>query len=232
AAELGAPESISMSFVMNQLGMILFAKGLYTEAEPLIRKALEIEEKLGVAGSAEIAIHLTNLGMLLKVMGHLNDAEPLLRKAIEIFFGREEPHADRTKPLNALALVLMEGRRFQEAEMLLLRALALDEEAENQSSITVTLHNLALLLQATGRTAEAEPVIRRSLEVSKAFYGEDHPRTARKIQILAGIVRDLGRPDEAEPLVRQALEIFAKILGPDHPRTQSARHDLDTLTAA
>jgi len=52
------------------------------------------------------------------------------------------------------------------------------------------------------------------------------------MQILATILRDLGRPDEAEPLARQALEIFEGILGPDHPQTQSARHDLDTLTAA
>jgi tetratricopeptide (TPR) repeat protein len=165
-------------------------------------------------------------------MGHLNDAEPLLRKAIEIFFRPGERHSDSTKPLNVLALVLMERHRFEEAEMLLLRALALDEEMGDQSSVAVDQHNLALLLSSMGRTAEAEPVIRRSLEISCDVYGDGHPRTARKMQILAGILRDLGRPDEAEPLARQALEIFEGILGPDQPQTQSARKDLDTLTAA
>ena len=232
AVELGTPESVSMSFVMNQLGMILYAKGLYSEAEPLMRKALETEEKLGVTDSADIAIRLTNLGMLLKVMGHPNDAEPLLRKAIEIFFCREEWHPDKTKPLNVLALVLMEERRLEEAEVLLLKALALDEEMGDQSSIAVDQHNLALLFSSMERTSEAESLIRYSLEISRDIYGEGHPRTARKMQILAGILRDLGRPDEAEPLARQAVQILEGTLGPDHPMTQSARRDLDTLTAA
>ena len=52
------------------------------------------------------------------------------------------------------------------------------------------------------------------------------------MQVLATLLRDLGRPEEAEPLARRALEIFEGLLGPDHPSTQSARSDLDTLTAA
>jgi len=232
AVELGGPESISMSFVSNELGVFLYGKGLYTEAEPLIGMSLKIDERLSGVNSVNAAMKLSNMGMLLKVTGRLHDAEPLLRRAIEIFFGSEEQSPNRTVPLNVLALVLMEKQQYVEAEGLLQRALTLADEAGDQPSVAVALHNLALLLKSTGRAVEAEPVIRRSLEVSQHFYGEGHPRTARKMQILAGILRDLGRPDEAEPLVREALEIFQAILGPDHPQTQSARHDLDTLTAA
>jgi tetratricopeptide (TPR) repeat protein len=232
AVELGAAESDSMSMLTTQLGLMLYAKGLYAETEPLMRKALEVAEKLHGCDSINVAICLTNLGMLLNVTGRPDDAEPLLRKAVEVFFRPGERSDDATRSLNVLALILMERKRFHEAESLLRKAVAIDEESGDQHLITVGLHNLALLLGSVGRPVDAEPVIRRSLEISRQIYGEGHPRTARKMQILAGVLRDLGRPDEAEPLMREALEIFESILGPDHPRTQSARHDLDTLTAA
>lgn len=232
AAELGAAESFSRLMLTTQLGMMLYAKGLYTEAEPLMRRALEIAEKLHGRDSIDIAIRLTNLGMLLKVTGRPQDAEPLLRKAVEIFFRPGERPDDATRALNVLALILMERKRFPEAESLLRKALAIDEESGDQPLIAVGLHNLALLLGSVGRPVEAEPVIRRSLEISRQIYGDGHPRTARKMQILAGILRDLGRPEEAESLFRQALSTLEDVLGQDHPWTRSARHELDTLTAA
>jgi tetratricopeptide (TPR) repeat protein len=226
--------SLSSAGIMSELGLLFGAKGLYLEAEPLMRKALNIEERLSGGNSLRIAICLNNLGMLLKVMDRLDEAEPLMRRSMEIYSYLEDPHPYATMPINALALLLMEKQQWSEAEELLRRALALDQNMHGGGHTYVArdLHNLALLLISTGRTAEAEPLNRRSLKILRAVHGEAHPRPARVMQVLAGILRDLGRPDEAEPLARQALEILEGILGPDHPMTQSARRDLDTLTAA
>ncbi len=235
AAERNALENLTSSHLITELGMLLHAKGLYSEAEPLMRKALEIEEKLLGENTPDVAVCLCNLGMLLKITGRLDEAESKLRRAVDIFLARlEEHHTNTTAPLNILALVLMERHEWKEAEELLRKALAIDLEVcgPADAATMVDLHNLALLLSATGRPTEAEPVIRRSLKGAQMTFGEAHPRTARRLQILAAVLRDLGRPDEAEPLARQALEIFEGVLGPDHPQTQSARRDLDTLTAA
>ncbi|MEA2560347.1 MAG: hypothetical protein QOH06_1851 [Acidobacteriota bacterium] len=226
--------SLSSAGVMSELGLLFGAKGLYSEAEPLMRKALEIQERLSSGNRSAVGISLNNLGMLLKVTGRLEEAEPLMRRSMEIFFCSADLHPHATTPINALALLLMEKQQWVEAEELLRRALILDQDMYGEAHTYVgrDLHNLALLLISTGRTAEAEPLNRRSLEILRAIHGETHPKPARVMQVLAGILRDLGRPDEAEPLARQALEILERILGPDHPMTQSARHDLNTLTAA
>ena len=40
-----------------------------------------------------------------------------------------------------------------------------------------TMNNLATLLQATNRLSEAEPLMRRALEIFEASLGADHPNT-------------------------------------------------------
>jgi tetratricopeptide repeat protein len=61
---------------MNQLETYLKTKGLYSEAEPLIRRSLAIEEELGT--ESEIAIRLNNLAVLLLDTNRLTEAEPLI----------------------------------------------------------------------------------------------------------------------------------------------------------
>ncbi|HYN22788.1 MAG TPA: tetratricopeptide repeat protein [Thermoanaerobaculia bacterium] len=235
AEEGGHLENHNARRLMGCLGPLLHAKGLYSEAEPIIRKMLEIDQKLFGENHIETASNLHNLGTLLRFMGRLDEAEPLLRRSMDLFFahGRER-HPDATKPFNALALLLMERHQWIEAEELLRKALALDQEAYegNHASIALDLRSLAVLLTSMGRAPEAEPVIRRALQMSQEVHGKTHPKTARKLQILAGVLRDLGRPNEAEPLARQALENFERILGPHHPWTKSARTDLERLMAS
>ena len=51
-----------------------------------------------------------------------------------------------------------------------------------------SLNNLALLLKATNRLAEAEPLMKRALAIDKASYGPDHPEVA------AGLPQSKRRP--------------------------------------
>ncbi len=94
------------------------------------------------------------------------------------------------------------------------------------------LNNLALLLQATNRLAEAEPLMRRALAIDEKSYGPDHPDVAIRLNNLAGLLQDTNRPAEAEPLMRRALAILEKSLGPDHPSTVTVRNNLAGLKAA
>ena len=234
ADQRGALESPAAVRLMMHLGGLLAGKGLYSEAEPILRKMLEIDERLFGGKRLETATGLHNLGTLLRLMHRLDEAEPLLRRSMDLFFAHgQERDPEATKPFNTLALLLMERHQWAAAEELLRKALALDQESygEIHAAVAMDLRMLALLLRSTGRTSEAEPVIRRSMEISQQVNGEGHPKTARTMVILAGVLRDLGRTDEAEPLARRTLEIFEQALGPDHPLTQTARKDLLSLTA-
>ena len=78
---------------------------------------------------------------------------------------------------------------------------------EHHPSVAIDLNNLAQLLKATNRIGEAEPLMRRVLEIDEASYGEQHPAVARSLKNLAQLLKATNRIGEAEPLMRRALEI-------------------------
>ena len=84
--------------------------------------------------------------------------------------------------------------------------------------MATSLNNLAQLLQATNRLGEAEPLMRRALEIDEQSYGPDHPNVAGDLNNLAQLLQDTNRLGEAEPLMRRALEIDEHSHGPDHPK--------------
>ena len=49
---------------------------------------------------------------------------------------------------------------------------------EQHPTVAVRLNNLAMLLQDTNRIEEAEPLMRRALEIDMAAFGEQHPTVA------------------------------------------------------
>jgi hypothetical protein len=54
--------------------------------------------------------------------------------------------------------------------------------------VAIRLNNLAQLLQATNRLAEAEPLYRRALAIDEASYGNDHPNVAIHLSNLATLL--------------------------------------------
>ena len=49
--------------------------------------------------------------------------------------------------------------------------------ARTTPNVARDLNNLAQLLQATNRLAEAEPLMRRALAIDEQSYGKDHPES-------------------------------------------------------
>ncbi len=79
---------------------------------------------------------------------------------------------------------------------------------------------MALLLQATNRLAEAEPLMRQALEIDQTSFGHDHPDVARDLNNLARLLQATNRLAEAEPLMQRVIEIlliFLSKTGHPHP---------------
>jgi hypothetical protein len=83
--------------LMSQLALLLKSKGLYSEAEPLMRRTLAIDEASFGPDHPEVAIRLNNLAQLLQDTNRLDEAEPLMRRAVEIFERSLGPDHPRTK---------------------------------------------------------------------------------------------------------------------------------------
>jgi tetratricopeptide (TPR) repeat protein len=117
------------------------------------------------------------------------------------------------------------------------RALAIDEAGlgPDHPSVGRDLNNLAVLLQATGRLAEAEPLHRRALAIDEASLGPDHPSVATRLNNLAELLQDTSRLAEAEPLMRRVVEILEKFerdTGHRHPHYEAVLENLAALEVA
>ena len=224
-----------VAVVSNDLAALLLNTNRLGEAEPLMRRALEINESAFGNQHPTVAICLNNLAALLLNTNRLGDAEPLMRRALEIneaAFGNRHPTVAIC--LRNLAVLLLNTNRLGDAEPLMRRALEIDEAAFGNQHPTVasSLNNLATLLQATNRREEAGPLMRRALEINEVVFGGQHPTVATDLNNLATLLRDTYRAEEAEPLMRRALEIDEAAFDEQHPALARDLNNLATLLHA
>ena len=170
------------ALLLNQVALFYEAKGQHTNAEPLIRRALAMDEASLGLNHPHVAIRLSNLASLLQDTDRLAEAEPLMRRALAICessFGPE--HSNVAIRLNNLAQLLQATQRMDEAESLMRRALAMDEASfgPEHPDVAIRLNNLAQLLQDTDRLSEAEPLMRRAAVILITFTKETkHPHSS------------------------------------------------------
>jgi len=71
---------------MNDLGVLLLTKASYGEAEPLMQRALAIDEASYGPDHPNVARDLNNLAQLLQATNRLEEAEPLMQLHLVIPF--------------------------------------------------------------------------------------------------------------------------------------------------
>ena len=223
------PEEIAskLTHQMNELALFYKTMGRYTEAEPLLTRALEIDEKVYGKDHPTVAIRLNNLANLYRQTGRFEEAGPLYERAIEIgekTWGDEHPNV--AVWYNNLAGLYRATGRYEEAEPLYKRAIEIGEKTleKDHPDVATRYNNLALLYKATGRMKEAEPLYEMALKIDEKVYGKEHPEVATDLNNLAGLYQDAGRLKEAEPLYERVLEILKKFkdqTGYEHPNFQA-----------
>jgi tetratricopeptide (TPR) repeat protein len=233
------PTDIKMQGVLirriDELATIYYIMAEYKKAEPLIKRALAIDEASFGANHPKIARDLNNLAQLLQATNRLKEAEPLMRRALaidEVSLGND--HRNVARDLNNLAQLLKATNRLEEAEPLMRRALTIDEASfgVDHPSVATDLNNLAALLKATNRIEEAEPLMHRALTIDEASFGADHPNVATRLNNLAQLLKATNRIEEAEPLMRRALAIDEASFGNDHPEVARDLNNLAQLFKA
>ena len=230
AEELANPMLVACA--SSDLAQLLHETNRLGEAEPLMRRALEIDETALGRHHPVVAIRLNGLARLLEATSRFVEAESLFRRALKITeaaFGRQHPVV--AIRLNNLAALLWETNRFEEAEPMMRRALEISEAAHgrNHPDLANRLSNLAGLLQATNQFSEAEPLFRRALEISEATYGRHHPAVAVCLNNLAGLLKVTERFRESEGLYRRALAIDEAAHGELHPLAANRLNNLAHL---
>jgi len=186
--------------------------------EPLMRRALEIDEKSFGENHPNVARDLNNLAQLLQATNRFAEAEPLMRRALKIdekSLGENHPRV--AIDLNNLTQLLQATNRFAEAEPLMRRALTIDEQSygKDHPTVAINLNNLALLLQDTNRLDEAEPLSRRMVEIFLKFThetGHPHPHLQAAVNNYATLLQAMGRSAEE---IQGTLETLGRRFGVD-----------------
>ncbi len=122
---------------------------------------------------------------------------------------------------------------YLEAEKQLVAAL---KEAEGlgpqDPRLATTLNYLALVYDAQGKYADAEPLYKRSLAILENALGPEHPDVAKSLNNLALLYHHQGKYAKAEPLYMRSLAISEKALGPEHPQVATGLNNLAEIYRA
>ena len=82
------PDTAVTATCLNKLSLLLLYRDAFHEAEPLMRRALKIREKIyGEQLHPDLAASLGNLGLLYYRLGDYEEAEESLRRALGILDG-------------------------------------------------------------------------------------------------------------------------------------------------
>ena len=90
-------------------------------------------------------------------------------------------------------------------------------QGRDHSDVPRNLNNMALLYEAQGRYAEAEPLLTRALAIDEKAFGPDHRNVATVLNNLAALYDTQGRYAEAKELAEHALNAARSRAQKGHP---------------
>jgi serine/threonine protein kinase/tetratricopeptide (TPR) repeat protein len=232
-----AGQPLIQARLMDTMGQVFQSLGLFNQALPLLKSALETRRDVLGNYNLEVAASLQNLGYLLIAKGDYAAAEPLLQESLTIrqeLLGRNHPEVATS--LATLGEVNYDKGDLAKAEEFYRESLAIRRRAfgDAHREVSDSLNDLAITLKAKGDYDEAEPMYRESLTIRRKVFGEDHPAIAQSLNNLGMFLYQMflnkkNDGAEAEQLLRQALVLNRRILGNDHPEVATNLNNLALL---
>jgi tetratricopeptide (TPR) repeat protein len=227
------------AYLYFTIGSSYAALGLYDEAEPHLRRSLEMRRAELGPDHVAIAESLSGLGNLAFATGRLDQAEKFHDQALHIFvahFGQDHPATIATKL--DLADVLGEHRDVARAEQILREVLDTRRRLCGPTSAEVaqTLNQLAEVTLERGNYAEAVRLLEEALQIHRSLAPAGHPVLMQSLVSLAGALElngDHARAKElcaeVEPYLRMALNMHRGALGDQHIMTLNLLNTLAEL---
>lgn len=163
-AERCGPQTICVATSLNNLAILRRAQGQYTQAEPLLQRALTITEHTLGTEHPRVAMSLNNLAELYQLEGRHEEAESLYLRALTIWEQTSEPlYPQAAVSLHGLAKLYQALGHHPEAEALYRGAVIIWKQTlgPQHPYVAMSLSNLAALYRAQGQSARAEALERQ-----------------------------------------------------------------------
>lgn len=159
--------------VYGNVGSMLGVVGQSERALDLLRKSVEIREKLFGLESEEVARSLNNLSSVQRQMGQIDEAEKSIVRAREILEKKNKSSYILGYVLDSQAQVLIDKGRYEEALVLSNRALKLGQLDVHERALRH--YTKGLCLEHLKRKKEALKFYSKALELWSKMQGFKHP---------------------------------------------------------
>lgn len=230
-----------LALTMYNLARLMHIRGNAADAEPLLRDALSMVQRIyRVQDDSLVAEWTESLAGAVGDLGKAAEAEQLFREALamsrRLSAGKDD--AAVVRGLSNLAGHLASSGKFGEAASAngeALEILGRLYPKQNHSLLASALNSQGDYLRGQSRFAEAERYDRDSLAMYQALYPHrDHPHVARSLNNVGFVLQRLGRYSHAEAFLREALEMRERLhKREDHADIARSLNNLaDLLTAA
>jgi tetratricopeptide (TPR) repeat protein len=196
-------EDLRLADTLDRLSDCRFEMQLVDPAVDVLRRALVIRElNLGTV-HADVAATTDHLGKILYYAKRFSDAEPYFQRTLDIDLklpGSDNPELARAYDDLAVTEAMLE--KYAEAEAHYREALKLRDADD-----TLSLRNLALVLTAQNKNAEALPLYSRAMAVLDAGNNGDPEFLKVILTEYSSLLRDLKRPADAAKLDQRLKQV-------------------------
>ena len=227
------PETAVTATCLNKLSLLLLYRDAFHEAEPLMRRALKIREKLyGDQPHPDLAASLGNIGLLYFRLGAYEEAEEPLYRALEILDQLAAKDAAQlvgaSNVRRTLASLYASQEKFDEARDLLQRAIddltkRLGKDSIQTAEAMATLGEVDLHAK---RFKEAEGWFAKVLRIQSSKLPASHSDILRTRNSLGVSYEYQGNYAKARQSFEEVLAVCLEKLGKDHPLTIAATNNL------
>ncbi|QDE93532.1 protein kinase [Myxococcus xanthus] len=221
--------------LLNYVRAELFEQeGRFSEAEPLLREALDRVTAKGVSHAAARAELNGRLGLLARHQGRLLEAKRWQEEALRLQEDLHGPdHRDTARALVNLGGTLAHAGELARAEVIVQRALASLRRSLGEEHLVVarTLSNLAVIYFEWGRGPEALRAAEQSLAVARKSVP---PEGADAVLMgmtsnRTGVLGELGEREAELEQARRSLARRERVYGATHPEVALDLHEVGRL---
>jgi len=211
----GKKEEDSLSLdILGNIGIVLDVMGRYKEAEPILRKTVELSEKLDGELDPNTIIRNNNLGYLLVRLCKYKEAEKIFSTSIEQAMKVwPENHSQIAHYVADRGAVLYRLGRMKEAESAYVEAAAMvrDGVGERNNEYIDQLRGLGAFYTVAGQFQKAELNLSHARDLTVEVFGKDNYQIPQIDIILAKAKNMQEDGAQAEAILQNALLMKKKI---------------------
>lgn len=201
------------------------------DAIPMMEQALLLQRAFYGGAHVLIAENEQELSRAHRRLGHLEQAESYARDALEIVEASvSDPHFRRVEALDTLRQVLIDTRRFDEAEGLGLRIIAMEKATlgADHAGLATSENSLGFTYMQDNKFSEAIEHYRAALAISERIPGNDRRSAIYRANLGVSLGRN-GDLAEGMKLVRTSIGVLRNLPEPDYDQLCSALEKLGSL---